>query len=60
MFLKTLAEGVIYYDPGIKLENASSELSKQKLRSQIRVSSRDLSLLYTRTHTADVCGRKPR
>lgn len=58
LFLKTLAEGVIYYDPGIKLENASSEQSKQKLRSQIRVSSRDLSLLYTHTRTMDACGRK--
>jgi len=49
LFLKAIAKGVIYYDPGIKLENASSPASKHKLRSQIRISSRGLPELYRST-----------
>jgi hypothetical protein len=44
-FLKAMAAGVIYYDPGIKLEQAST-LPKVKRRSQFRVASRNISALY--------------
>jgi hypothetical protein len=49
-FLKLLsafADGKVYYDPGIKLENASDpHRKKTKRRSQFRVKSRDIPALY--------------
>lgn len=44
-FMKAMAAGVIYYDPGIKLEFASTA-PKVKRRSQFRVASRNISALY--------------
>jgi hypothetical protein len=44
-FLKAMAAGFVYYDPGIKVENASSA-PRVKRRSQFRVSSRDVATLY--------------
>lgn len=44
-FLKAMAEGLIYYDPGIKLENATTA-PKVKRRSQFRVRSRNIRDLY--------------
>jgi hypothetical protein len=44
-FLKAMADGAIYYDPGIKVEGAS-KVAKVKRRSQFRVSSRDIPRLY--------------
>lgn len=43
--MKGMAAGVIYYDPGIKLETASTT-AKLKRRSQFRVASRNISTLY--------------
>ncbi len=48
-FLKAVADGLINYDPGIKLEAASGNASTIKLRSQIRIGSRDLLALYQST-----------
>jgi len=45
LFLKEMSVGNVYYDPGIKLENASSK-SKIKKRSQFRIVSRNISNLY--------------
>ncbi len=49
-FLKLLdafADGKVYYDPGIKLENASDPKKKKtKRRSQFRVKSRNIESLY--------------
>lgn len=45
--MKAFATRAMYYDPGIKLENASSNSSKPKKRSQFRVSSRNLPTLYS-------------
>jgi len=49
-FLKLLAalsDGKVYYDPGIKLENASDPKKKKtKRRSQFRVKSKDIATLY--------------
>ena len=50
MFLNQLYKGVIYYDPGIKLEAASTGTPTLKRRSQFRVSSSSLNTLY---HTND-------
>lgn len=44
--LKALADGAVYYDPGIKLENASSEKPTSKKRSQFRVASKNIDALY--------------
>lgn len=54
LFLKALAKGVVYYDPGIKLERASSTEASTKRRSQFRVKSRDLSALYNRLEALDL------
>jgi hypothetical protein len=45
--LKAFADGKVYYDPGIKLENASDpKLKKTKRRSQFRIKSREIPSLY--------------
>jgi hypothetical protein len=41
-----IASGRLYYDPGIKMEQASSENPKIKPRSQWRVGSKDIGSLY--------------
>jgi len=46
--------GVIYYDPGIKLEMASSSKPKIKLRSQFRIKSRHIPAIYGKVETIDV------
>lgn len=48
-FLKLLAAfqtGAVYYDPGIKLEQASAAKPKEKRRSQFRIHSKDIGALY--------------
>jgi hypothetical protein len=49
MFLKAMAAGKIYYDPGIKLEAASTASPRTKRRSQFRVRVPDIPTLYRRT-----------
>jgi len=44
--LKAVANGAVFYDPGIKLESASTGSPKLKRRSQFRIKSKDLSGLY--------------
>lgn len=44
--LKALAGGAVYYDPGIKLEQASSAKPAAKKRSQFRVASKNIAALY--------------
>ena len=53
-FLKAVAEGLVYYDPGIKLENASSSRPKIKRRSQFRIKPSHLPGLYKTFNTVDV------
>tara|TARA_B100001123_G_C15316794_1_gene1026404 strand:+ start:1887 stop:3215 length:1329 start_codon:yes stop_codon:yes gene_type:complete len=45
-FLKALSTGLIKYDPGIKMEQASSSKPLIKRRSQFRIDHRSLSDLY--------------
>lgn len=45
LFLKQMAIGNIYYDPGIKMENISTK-PRIKKRSQFRIKSQHLSKLY--------------
>jgi hypothetical protein len=44
--LNALFAGAVYYDPGIKLENASTARPTNKRRSQFRVASKNISALY--------------
>ncbi|MBI3417612.1 MAG: hypothetical protein HY043_20160 [Verrucomicrobia bacterium] len=52
--LRAFAAGAVYYDPGIKLEGASSEKPKNKKRSQFRVASRNIAALYETVETVEV------
>jgi hypothetical protein len=45
-FLAALSSGKIAYDPGLKLENASSSSAKAKCRSQFRIRSSVIPTLY--------------
>jgi len=51
--LKAVSEGHVYYDPGIKLENADT-IPKTKRRSQFRIKSSALDKLYDREDVVDV------
>lgn len=55
LLLSAVNEGRVYYDPGIKLEDASTQSPKQKKRSQFRVSSSDLGGLYQSSRIVDAC-----
>lgn len=48
LFLRAFAAGRIYYDPAIKVENASAPKPEIKRRSQFRVAHGDLTGLYHR------------
>lgn len=53
LFLKQMANGNIYYDPGIKMENVSTA-PRIKKRSQFRIKSQNLPNLYTTNEIIDV------
>ena len=52
-FLAQMINGSIYYDPGIKLENASSN-PRKKERHQFRIKSKFISALYRSNETIDL------
>lgn len=54
MLLHATLRRAVYYDPGIKLENASTDKAKLKPRSQFRSNHRDLPTLYTDMHVIDL------
>ncbi|MFZ4441095.1 MAG: MvaI/BcnI family restriction endonuclease [Syntrophales bacterium] len=53
LYLKAISAGHIYYDPGIKLENAST-VPRTKRRSQFRIKSTYLPTLYHEMKTVDL------
>ena len=53
-FLRAVADGLVYYDPGIKLENASSSKPTTKRRSQFRIKPIHLSGLYHVMGSVDI------
>jgi len=53
LFLSQMANGNIYYDPGIKMENASTK-PKIKKRSQFRIKSQHLPNLYKKNEIVDI------
>lgn len=52
--LSAIASGTVYYDPGIKLENASLPTRSVKRRSQFRIASGKLDALYASITEKDV------
>ncbi|MFM9944389.1 MAG: MvaI/BcnI family restriction endonuclease [Bacteroidia bacterium] len=52
LFLNQMANGNIYYDPGIKMENVST-IPKIKKRSQFRIKSQFLPNLYNKNEVVD-------
>ena len=54
MLLSSMSLGSAYYDPGIKLENASTSNAKSKRRSQFRIKHKDLNSLYRKFEFVDV------
>jgi hypothetical protein len=54
MILSAMHLGNVFYDPGIKLENASSEKPKLKRRNQFRVNHKHLDSLYEKFEEVDV------
>ncbi len=48
LFLRAFSKGAVYYDPAIKVENASTHKPVIKRRSQFRVNHGDLQQLYNR------------
>jgi len=57
-FLRAVADGLVYYDPGIKLENASSSRSTTKRRSQFRIKPVHLPGLYHSMESVDIASRR--
>ena len=53
LFLSQMANGNIYYDPGIKMENISTKPVIKK-RSQFRIKSQFLPLLYKLNEIVDI------
>ena len=53
LFLGQMANGNIYYDPGIKMENASTK-PKFKKRSQFRIKSQNLPNLYKQNEVLEI------
>jgi hypothetical protein len=54
LFLRALEDGTIYYDPALKVVNASSDHPRVKRRNQFRVKSQDISRLYHLMSEVDV------
>lgn len=53
-FLNGVANGHIYYDPGLKLEQASSDKPKHKARSQFRIHPSRIEALYESSESVDL------
>lgn len=54
LFLSAVIDGYVFYDPGIKLENLSSDNSLLKRRSQFRIYHKNLKQLYEKFELHDI------
>jgi len=54
LFLDAVSRGAVYYDPGIKMENASTAHPQIKRRSQFRIKSAQIPLLYRKLEVVDL------
>ncbi len=52
--LDALGTGTVYYDPGMKLEAASSAKPVSKPRSQFRISSKNIGAIYEEVETVEL------
>ncbi|MBV6423676.1 MAG: hypothetical protein NAOJABEB_01479 [Steroidobacteraceae bacterium] len=55
LFLAAMEAGKVYYDPGIKVEKVSTDKPLTKRRSQFRVGSKDIPMLYASSRVVDAC-----
>ncbi len=55
LFLAAVTAGKVYYDPGIKIEKLSTGKPVTKRRSQFRVNSKDIPVLYSSSREVDSC-----
>ncbi|MCZ2157633.1 MAG: MvaI/BcnI restriction endonuclease family protein [Bryobacterales bacterium] len=55
LFLAAVEAGKVYYDPGVKVENVSTDKPATKRRSQFRVGSKDIPMLYASSRVVDAC-----
>lgn len=55
LFLRAVSDGVIYLDPGVKLENASAAKSVIKRRNQFRIKQAAMSQIYVSSVQVNVC-----
>ena len=53
LFVRAVADQIVFYDPGIKVETSTGK-AVPKLRSQFRVSSRDIAFLYQNVKPVDL------
>ena len=53
-FLKAMAEGKVYYDPGIKVERAMTAKPTTKRRSQFRIKSAEIGALYAQINAVSL------
>ncbi len=58
LLLRAFASGAVRYDPGLKIEDASSTSPKGKWRNQFRTPFGQLSALYESATTVDVLDRR--
>lgn len=54
LLVRALGSGAAYYDPAIKLEKESTAAPEPKKRSQFRIKSSDLAVLYHRLDVVDL------
>ena len=54
LLLGAFASGAVYYDPGIKMENADTDRPVTKRRSQFRVKHNKLNALYSHNAVVDL------
>lgn len=54
LFLKSFADGTVYYDPAIKIENASAANPDIKRRSQFRIKHHSLTKMYYQSEIAEI------
>ncbi|MCC7330130.1 MAG: MvaI/BcnI restriction endonuclease family protein [Gammaproteobacteria bacterium] len=55
LFLAAVDAGKVYYDPGVKVEKVSTGKPVTKRRSQFRVNSKDIPMLYASSRVVDAC-----
>lgn len=54
LFLKAFMAGIVYYDPAIKVENASTDRPEIKRRSQFRIKHQHLTQMYHQHETVSL------